>query len=83
MLSTEEVAASLERCIDETGNVLATLSPYPNVSVAFALRVHLGALLQVMLESEECTREEVRGFLKDLEQELLDDGAENSAAQTT
>jgi hypothetical protein len=71
MLTSDEAAASLERCIDETGDRLATLGPYPNATVAFALRTHLGALLDVMLESEECTREEVRGFLSDLEQELL------------
>ncbi len=77
MLTSDEASASLERCIDETGERLATLGPYANANVAFALRVHLGALLQVMLESGECTREEVRGFLHDLEDELLgqtDDG---------
>ncbi len=73
MLTSEDIAGSLERCIDETGELLATLRPHPNASVAFALRVHLGALLEVMLESGECTREEVRDLLKDLEEELLGD----------
>ncbi len=79
MLTSDEVAASLERCIDETGERLATLGPYPNANVAFALRVHLGALLQVMLESGDCTAEEVRGFLQDLEDELLGEADDEAA----
>ncbi len=76
---TREIATSLERCIDETGERLATLGPYPNANVAFALRVHLGALLQVMLESGDCTAEEVRGFLQDLEDELLGEADDEAA----
>ncbi len=71
MLTSEDIAGSLERCIDETGELLASLSPHPNASIAFALRVHLGALLEVMLENGDCTREEVRELLDDLEEELL------------
>jgi len=70
-LESVEVAASLERCIDELGEKLAGLGEHSNATLAFGLRTHLAALLQVMLERGECTRDEVLGFLDDLEEEAL------------
>ena len=45
---------------------------YPLPVFAVALRVHLQALLQVMLVGDLCTRAEVRAFLKELEREALE-----------
>jgi hypothetical protein len=63
---------TVEECLDELGDRLAGLERYPLTVLAVALRVHLQALLQVMLVNELCTRPEVRAFLKELESEALE-----------
>jgi hypothetical protein len=65
---------SLEACLDELGDALRALEHYPPTVVAVALRVHLEALLQALLESEVCSRAEVRAYLKELEREALQYG---------
>jgi hypothetical protein len=65
---------SLEACLDELGNALRALEDYPPTVVAVALRVHLEALLQALLESQVCSRAEVRAYLKELEHEALQYG---------
>lgn len=63
---------TVEECLDELGEMLDALRGYPLSVLAVALRVHLQALLQVMLMGELCTRPEVRAFLKELEREALE-----------
>jgi hypothetical protein len=44
----------------------------PAASVlAMAMRVHLGTLLQALLEAQLCTREELRDFVRELERDAL------------
>lgn len=61
----------LEHCLDELGESIAALDHYPLAVLAIGLRVHLEALLQALLDTELCTRAEVRAFLRGLEQEAL------------
>lgn len=63
---------TVEECLDDLGEMLDGLRRYPLSVLAVALRVHLQALLQVMLVGELCTRPEVRVFLKELEREALE-----------
>ena len=63
---------TVEECLDELGERLPRLERYPLSVLAIALRVHLQALLQVMLINELCTQAEVRAFLKELEREALE-----------
>jgi hypothetical protein len=62
---------SVEECLDEVNDFLAGLQGYPPTVLAVALRVHLEALLQALLEGGVCTREEVRDFCRELEREAL------------
>lgn len=62
---------SVEECLDDLGEALRALQPYPTTVLAVALRVHLEALLQALLESSLCTGAEVRAFVKELEREAL------------
>jgi hypothetical protein len=39
--------------------------------LAMAMRVHLGTLLQALLEAQLCTREELRDFVRELERDAL------------
>lgn len=64
-------SAALEQCIDEIDQFVETLQRYREPVLAYALRTHLSALLRAMVDCRTCTREEVRQFLVELEQETL------------
>ena len=65
--------ASVEECIDELGDFVTGLQRYSTTVLAVAMRVHLEALLQALLAHQECTREEVRAFVRELAREALED----------
>jgi hypothetical protein len=67
--ATEE--EMLEPCIEALDEVTDALSEFPDTVVAHALRVHLGALLSVLVESEVWTSDEVREFVTALEEDVL------------
>jgi hypothetical protein len=62
---------AVEECVDAIGDALRALDPYPPTMIAVALRVHLEALLQTLLEAQICTHAEVRAYLRELEREVL------------
>jgi len=70
------VAASIEECVDELDHFIATLERYPETVLAFAMRVHLAALLRALVENQVCSRGDVRQFLFALEHEALGVGEE-------
>jgi hypothetical protein len=62
---------TVEECIDQLNDFLAGLQHYAPTILAVALRVHLEALLQSLIDGRLCTREEVRDFVRELERESL------------
>jgi hypothetical protein len=62
---------AVEECVDQLGEALRALDAYPPTVTAVALRAHLEALLQTLLEAEVCTHAQVRAYLKELEREVL------------
>jgi hypothetical protein len=60
--------ASIVYKIDDSEVVLTDSIP---IMLAVAMRVHLGTLLQALLEAQLCTREEVRDFVRELERDAL------------
>lgn len=62
---------TVEECLDQLNELFAELPQYPGTVLAVALRLHLESLLQALLESAQCTREEVRDFVRELEREAL------------
>jgi hypothetical protein len=73
MLNPMDTAAatSIEQCVDRLDELVQSLEPYPDAVLAIALRLHLSALLRAMVEQHVCSREDVRQFLVELEQEAL------------
>ena len=71
LTDTEHENGSVERCLDELNDFLGALERYSTTVLAVALRVHLEALLQALLDGKVCTREEVRDFIRELEREAL------------
>jgi hypothetical protein len=62
---------TIEECLDEINDFVATLGRYPPPMLAVAMRVHLESLLRTLLERDLCTRQEIRDFVKELEREAL------------
>jgi hypothetical protein len=73
-MSTDSVDPSsggIEQCVDEIDEFIGQLDRYALPVLAFALRTHLGELLRAMVDGHLCTREHVRQFVVELEQEAL------------
>jgi hypothetical protein len=66
-------AGTLEECLDEINDFVQTLPHYSPRMVAMAMRAHLEVLLRAMLECDLCKRDDVREFVRELEQEVLDE----------
>jgi len=62
---------AVEECLDELEEVLRSFEYFPPTVLAVALRVHLQALLQALLESRVCSGAEVRAYFRELEREVL------------
>jgi hypothetical protein len=64
---------TLEECLDEINGFVQSLTRYSPLMVAMAMRAHLEILLGAMLECDLCTRRDIKEFVRDLEQEVLDE----------
>ena len=64
---------SLEECLDDINDFVQTLTRYPPRMIALAMRAHLEILLRAILECDLCTRDDVREFVRELQQEVLED----------
>ena len=64
---------TLEECLDEINDFTQTLTRYPPRMIAMAIRAHLEILLRAILECDLCTRDDVREFVRELEQGVLED----------
>ena len=62
---------TVEECLDELDDLMASLERYSPTVLAIALRVHLEGLLHALLEGKMCTPEEVRDFVRELERGAL------------
>ena len=62
---------TIEECVEAIEDFVATLKRFPEMVLAYALRVHLGALLRALTERGLCTSTQVREFLVDLERDAL------------
>jgi len=63
----------LEECLDEINDFVQTLDRYPPRMVALAMRAHMEILLRALLECDMCTRQEIRVFVGELEQAVLEE----------
>jgi hypothetical protein len=66
-----QVDGTIEECVDDIDEFVATLDKYPETVLAFALRVHLGGLLRALIERGVFTREQVTELVRDLARETL------------
>jgi hypothetical protein len=62
---------TVEECIDEINDFVATLGHYPPTVLALALRAHLTSLLRALQAHGDSNPEEVAEFLAELGREAL------------
>ena len=62
---------TLEECLEEINDFVATLRRYPPAVLAVAIGAHLETLLRALAEAGMCTRRDVQEFVKELERESL------------
>lgn len=67
--------ATLEECIEELDELVMGLDRYPPATVAVAMGTHLEGLLGALLDAHQCTPEEVRKLLREIEAGALEEKA--------
>ena len=63
--------AVIEECIEELDGLIMSLDRYPPAAVAVALGTYLEGLLGALLDEHQCTVEEVRKLLWEIEAGVL------------
>lgn len=66
----------VEKCIEELDELVTTLDRYPPGAVAVALATYLEGLLGALLDERQCTPEEVRELLREVESGVLEPQAQ-------
>ena len=63
--------AVVEECIEELDELVMALDRYPPTAVAVALGIYLEGLLGALLDEHQCTADEVRELLREIESGVL------------
>lgn len=63
--------ALVAECIEELEELVMSLDRYPPAAVAVALGTYLEGLLGALLDEHQCTAEEVRDLLREIESGVL------------
>ena len=63
--------AFVEECIEELGELVMALDQYPPAAVAVAIGTYLEGLLGALLDERQCTADEVRQLLREIEAGVL------------
>ena len=63
--------ALVEECIEELDELVMALDRYPPAAVAVAIGTYLEGLLGALLDERQCTADEVRQLLREIEAGVL------------
>jgi hypothetical protein len=61
----------IEDCIEELDELVTSLDRYPPTAVAVALGTYLESLLGALLDERQCTADEIRQLLREIESDVL------------
>jgi hypothetical protein len=59
--------AVVEKCIEELEDLVMSLDRYPPAAIAVAIGTYLEGLLGALLDERQCTADEVRELLREIE----------------
>lgn len=62
---------AIEECIEELDELLMSFDRYPPTAVAVAIGTYLEGLLGALLDEGQCTADEVRELLREIESGAL------------
>jgi hypothetical protein len=65
----------LEECIEELDELVMSLDRFPPTAVAVAMGTYLESLLGALLDERQCTAEDVRELLREIESGALGESA--------
>jgi hypothetical protein len=71
LIDDSEDDAVVEECIEELDELLMSLDRYPPAAVAVAVGAYLEGLLGALLDAGQCTAEEARELLREIESGVL------------
>ncbi len=63
--------AAVEECIEELEELVMTLDRYPPAAIVVAIGTYLEGLLGAMFDERQCTADEVRELLREIESGIL------------
>jgi hypothetical protein len=63
----------VEECIQELDEIIMSLDRYPPAAVAVAMGTYLEGLLGALLDEDQCTAEDVRDLLREIEAGVLEE----------
>lgn len=63
--------AAVEECIEALDEFVATLDRYPPGAIAVAIGTYFEGLVGALLDEHQCTADEVREFLREIESGIL------------
>ena len=66
--------AVVEECIEELNELVMSLDRYPPAVVAVAIGTYLEGLLGALLDDRQCTTDEVRALLREIESGVIESG---------
>ena len=67
----EAAEAAVEECIEALDEFVATLDRYPAGAIAVAMGTYIEGLVGALLDEHQCTADEVREFLREIESGIL------------
>lgn len=73
LLEESDDDAVVEECIEELDELVMSLDRYPPAAVAVALSTYLEGLLGALLDDRQCTADEVRELLREIESGVLEE----------
>jgi hypothetical protein len=75
--------AMVEECIEELDELVMSLDRYPPTAVAVAIGTYLEGLLGALLDEGQCTADEAREFLREIESGVIESGIANDELPPT
>lgn len=63
----------VEECIEELDELVMSLDRYPPAAVAVAIGTYLESVLGALLDERQCTADEVRELLREIESGVLEE----------
>jgi len=73
LIDESEDEAVVEECIQELDEIVMSLDRYPPAAVAVAIGTYLEGLLGALLDEGQCTADEARQLLREIESGVLEE----------